>query len=312
MKLSKKLNILEMYCLDLEKFERISPQEEKRLIAAISKAQKDNNQQLAIRLRNELVEINLRLALMVGKRFARYLDIRSKSVDELDLIQEANLGLIKAAESFNPKRGFRFSTYAYSVIEGYVKNFVRDRLRFIRVPADCQRMVFRAREASVADNGRTPTLQEISEAMKISKEDAMLLTAIINTRVSSLDTEIADGMKLVNKVASRRLSSSQVLEAKEALSEIFQAMGGLPEEVAKVSTLKEYQIFFHRYGLDGSHQFKDTTEIGRRFRITNERVRQIINEVWKKLKEARLWSGESKLCEFLSQFDKLEGIIAAN
>jgi RNA polymerase sigma factor (sigma-70 family) len=218
--------------------------------------------------RNALIEANTRWVLHITRSFARY----SRGVlDFDDLFQAGCLGLIRAAEKFDPGRGYKFSTYATWWIRQSIQRSIADTSRTIRVPVHVDERLRRAHSAEEKlwrTTGRQPTASEIAKEAKLPVHQIHDLRAIPSIKsLSSADAEAAvdRAQPLVDEVVLRKLAVEDVRALLSSLGE------------------RERDVLESRLGLNGGES-ETLDEIGRRFGVTRERVRQIETAVLKQLR----------------------------
>lgn len=218
-----------------------------------------------IRTKQRFAEANLRLVISVAKRY------RDRGLPFLDLIQEGNLGLLRAIEKFDHHRGFKFSTYATYWIRQSISRSIGDRSRTVRLPVHLQdnlRRIQRAKDDLMADLGREPSIEELAERVGDTVERTRAMENLSLSFVS-LDTPIDDEGKLdLSEVIADQGHSSpyQSLEETTALEDIEEALNHLSE--------REREIVRLRYGLKDGKAYT-LEELGHMLGVTRERVRQL-------------------------------------
>ena len=267
-----------MYLKEIGKVPLLSMEEEVELARCMNEGDEEAKKQLA--------EANLRLVVSIAKRYV------GRGMQFLDLIQEGNLGLIKAVEKFDYTKGYKFSTYATWWIRQAITRAIADQARTIRIPVHMVETInrlLRAQRQLVQDLGREPTLEELSEYMelplarvreiqKISQEPVSLETPIGEEDDSHLGDFIQDdNMPVPVDAAAFTLLREQLTEVMSSLTE------------------REQKVLRLRFGLDDGRS-RTLEEVGKEFDVTRERIRQIEAKALRKLRHP---SRSRKLKDYL-------------
>ncbi|MER3422526.1 MAG: RNA polymerase subunit sigma [Nitrospiraceae bacterium] len=215
--------------------------------------------------RQQMIESNLRLVVSIGKRYM------NRGLPFSDIVEEGNIGLIKAVEKFNYARGFRFSTYASWWIRQFIERAIINQAKIIRLPVHVVERLNRylsELEEMVQELGREPKVHEIAQRMKMSEREVTDLKQLIRTTYS-LDSPISDrtGTFLRDIIEDPvSVSPAMTAEGVRRRENIMAWIQELPE--------KEKTVVILRFGLDGG-EAHTLEEIGQTLGLTRERVRQI-------------------------------------
>ena len=269
---------VKVYLKEIGRVPLLTPEEEIELAIRIA----DNDE----KAKKRLAEANLRLVVSIAKRYV------GRGMQFLDLIQEGNLGLIKAVDKFDYTKGFKFSTYATWWIRQAITRAIADQARTIRIPVQMVETINKVKKANsqlLHQNGREPTADEISEylempvdkvreIMRVAQEPVSLETPIGEEEDSHLGDFIPDD----DALAPADAASMSLL--KEQLADVL-----------KTLTPREEKVLSLRFGLEDGNP-KTLEEVGKEFNVTRERIRQIEAKALRKLRHP---SRSKKLKDFL-------------
>jgi RNA polymerase primary sigma factor len=257
---------LQLFLKDIGKVRLLTAQEEVDLARRIERGDLDAKQ--------KMVESNLRLVVSIAKNY------RNQGLPFLDLIQEGTLGLVRAAEKFDYRKGFKFSTYATWWIRQAVARAIADKGRTIRMPVhvvEKLNRIMRSERKLRAELGREPTADEIARDVEMTLDEVEQIRRSAQIPVS-LEKPVGDddesefGHFLADESAPLPDELAETTLQREALRSI---LGALSE--------RERMVLELRYGLDGQ-QPRTLDEVGRAFNVTRERIRQIEHQGLKKLR----------------------------
>ncbi|MDQ6841435.1 MAG: sigma-70 family RNA polymerase sigma factor [Actinomycetota bacterium] len=257
---------LALFLKNIGKVRLLTAQEEVELAKRIWRGDVDAKQ--------KMVESNLRLVVSIAKNY------RNQGLPFLDLIQEGAIGLVRAAEKFDYRRGFKFSTYATWWIRQAVARALADKARTIRIPVhvvEKLNKIGRAERMLVTGLGREPTAEEIAEVVAgIEPEEVEAIKRSAQAPIS-LEKPVGDeegaefGQFIADEQAESPYERAVEILAKEALRDALENL-----------SYRERRVLELRYGLGGEHTCT-LDEVGRAFNVTRERIRQIENQSLKKL-----------------------------
>ncbi len=267
-----------MYLKEIGRVPLLTAQQEIELAKRME--QGDGNAQ------KELAEANLRLVVSIAKRYV------GRGMMFLDLIQEGNLGLIKAVEKFDYNKGYKFSTYATWWIRQAITRAIADQARTIRIPVHMVETInklIRVSRQLLQKYGREPTAEEIADEMEIPVERVREIMKIAQEPVS-LETPIGEeedshlGDFIEDQEAQAPADVASFTLLKEQLAEVLSTL-----------TQREKQVLMLRFGLDDG-KARTLEEVGKNFHVTRERIRQIEAKALRKLRHP---SRSKKLKDFL-------------
>ena len=269
---------VKVYLKEIGRVPLLTSEEEIELAIRIS----ENDQEA----KKRLSEANLRLVVSIAKRYV------GRGMQFLDLIQEGNLGLIKAVDKFDYTKGFKFSTYATWWIRQAITRAIADQARTIRIPVHMVETINKVKKTNsqlLHENGRDPTAEEIAEKLDMPVEKVREILRVAQEPVS-LETPIGEeedshlGDFIPDDDAQAPVDAASMALMREQLAEVL-----------KTLTPREARVLSLRYGLEDGNP-KTLEEVGKEFNVTRERIRQIEAKALRKLRHP---SRSKKLRDFL-------------
>jgi RNA polymerase primary sigma factor len=257
---------LQLFLKEIGRIDLLTPAQEVELAKRIERGDH--------RAKQQMVEANLRLVVSIAKRY------RNQGLPFLDLIQEGTIGLVRAAEKFDYRKGFKFSTYATWWIRQAVARALADKGRTIRMPVhvvEKLNRIMRAERKLQAQNGRLPTNDELSRELDLPIDEIDQILRAAQTPVS-LEKPVGDeeesefGHFIPDSSTPLPDEAAELSMRRETLQRLLQCL-----------SYRERRVLELRYGLGGEHP-RTLDEVGNAFNVTRERIRQIENQSLKKLR----------------------------
>ena len=260
-------NSIKMYMREMGKIDMLSADEEHHLASLVAHGDKN--------ARNQLVEANLRLVCSLAKHY------QGCGLTYQDLIQEGNIGLIKAAEKFDVEKGFRFSTYATWWIKQAISRAIADQARTIRVPVHMAENINKVKKIErqlLAELQHEPTNAEIAKIMKMSEDQIAEIKSYM-TDTTSLDIQVGDDDD--GTTIGSFVEDTHFVNPADAY--VKAANGEMVDMVLSTLSDREANIIRMRFGI-GRDRAMTLEEVGKEFSLTRERIRQIEAKALRKLR----------------------------
>jgi RNA polymerase primary sigma factor len=262
---------IEEYFESIQRYRLLTPAEEQSLSRRLRAGDEE--------ARSELINSNLRLVISIARRYV------GRGLSLLDLIEEGNLGLTKAADLFDPDMGCRFATYATWWIKQAIRRSLSDTAKTVRIPSYLHPKIAEWKKLSrdLAEKlGREPSLKEIAEAAQVPDRtfpimaSALMTLRSINQTVSLNSESTTEGDSFANDIEdSHELDPALLAEGRQSTNRLAEILGEMPERSLEILTM--------RYGLDGAEP-RTLREVGEKVNLSRERVRQIEAESLKALR----------------------------
>ncbi|WP_125153298.1 sigma-70 family RNA polymerase sigma factor [Clostridium rectalis] len=255
-----------MYLKEIGEVDLLSAEEEVQLAKGVESGD--------IVAKKKLIESNLRLVVSISKRYC------GKGMNFLDLVQEGNLGLMKAVEKYDYRKGYRFSTYATWWIRQAVTRAIADQSRTIRIPVHMNEVIIKllkVKKQLEQKLDREPSYSEIAEVLNMTEEKVRRVSKVSQEPIS-LETPVGDNedTNLENFIADETYAPENTVATtmlREHLTRVLSTLSPREERIVRL-----------RFGLNGEGQIKTLEEIGKEFNLTRERIRQIEISAIKKLR----------------------------
>jgi RNA polymerase primary sigma factor len=264
--LSASTDSLQLFLKEIGKVDLLTAAEEVELAKRIERGDHGAKQ--------EMIEANLRLVVSIAKRY------RNQGLPFLDLIQEGTIGLVRAVEKFDYRKGFKFSTYATWWIRQAVARALADKARTIRIPVhvvEKLNKIMRCERKLRSELGREPTAAEVGREVELTPNEVEQIRRSAQTPVS-LEKPVGDeeesefGQFITDETTPLPDEAAETVMRREILLKILSKLAP-----------RERRVLELRYGLDGKHP-RTLDEVGKTFNVTRERIRQIENQGLKKLR----------------------------
>lgn len=261
-------DLLQSYLKDIGRIKLLKSSEERELAKRVAMGD--------LNAKKKLIRSNLRLVVSIAKRFT------GQGVLFLDLVQEGSLGLIRAAERFDYKKGFKFSTYATWWIKQTIVRAIANNSKTIRIPVHMAEKIRQFRKTMsdlTSQLDREPTIEEISEKMKIPVKKVQNIISAMQKDPISLETPVTDNLTLSDYIED---NNSEFPEKRIQKYFLKKDIGKLLQELSS----REQKILIERFGINGDKP-KTLEQLGRETGFSKERIRQIENFALLKLRHSK-------------------------
>ncbi len=301
---------LSYYLKELYKFPVLEKEEERDLVDRLQKGD--------LGAREKFLPHNLRLVVSVAKRY------RNRGLDFDDLIQEGALGLMSAAEKFDLSYETKFSTFAVHWIRQSIGLAICNKARTIRIPVHAQDLWSKVSKAirelkAKQELEYEPTIEEISAHINVPIEEVHKITRRMKTEMDSLD-EVVKRDKLSKLGREETLGSlipdksilgpEQYVLAKDELRTACQNIRKLLQNLKEILKERDLEVFNTRYGLNDHLEYKTLEEVGEKFNLTRERIRQLVDRAWVMLDNQGPIKNDDSLIRVVKRIHRLENIVS--
>lgn len=290
-------DLINTYLREIRNIARISEDEEIALAYKIEAGDMEASQKLA--------NANLRLVVAIARRYHGFLS----NISLMDLVQEGNRGLWLAARKFRPNRGAKFSTLATLTIKQAIRRYLDRKIRIIHIPPAQRKFNAYVKKAIAHLEhhlGRQPMVSEIAHALSASSDDVQ--DALLNMNVSAVyfdDVQFSksgvagdEAPDFISVTADpKSINPEYLIIAKEELTNIYKRLRRLLSILSISASARNAQIFIERFGLDGSFERKTYDDLSIRYKVSKQRIEQIITIAWKNLKRYGVSRGDSDVLD---------------
>ena len=261
------METIKSYLKQIRRTPLLSAKEEIKLSRKIKKGD--------LQARQKMIRANLRLVVNIAKRYGHF------GLPLMDMIEEGNIGLMKAVDKFNPRKGYRFSTYAAWWIKQSITRAISEQVKMIRTPAYLNELFIRWKKTSERLSQklkRQPTKKEIAKRMRLSKNQAEQIVSLLATQTSSLDAPVSDdgATQVVDLIEDEAAKSPDAGITRLMIRENV-------ENLLELMSPREKRVLDMRFGLL-SGKTHTLAGVAKELGVSRERIRQIEEQALKKLK----------------------------